>query len=208
MRLNYNELVEEYEKLRLKYNELVEEYNKLNEKLRLKYNELVGNFNKQTNALSNAYNVLVDHKPSDTNVSNSHYIYRMDAIKIEIVAMIYSGSHINPYYQKINLFYNLELLILRRYRFPDLTQFSNSTVKTIQIDCFCEQPTITSLRGLENFPELEYLEIHNNRGLVDVVGPLTAYKHKITNITFVSCGGFNVAELNMYCQNNYIALTL
>lgn len=154
--------------------------------------------NVKIDALSNAYNLL--YPGNDINTCAPTYCYKMNSTTVEISAIIYSGSHIAPYYPKIKLFYNLELLILRRYRFPDLTNFSNSTVKKIKIDCFGEHPSIQSLAGIENFPELEIIEVQNCC-ITDLLGQLTTCKHKIKSL--VGFGDLN-GDIKRYCQMNNI----
>ena len=169
----------------------------------VKQNEILHKtINTTADALSNAYNLL--YPGNEINTCVPTYCYKMNSTTVEISAIIYSGSHIAPYYPKIKLFYNLKVLILRRYRFPDLTNFSNATVKKIQIDCFGEPDGITSLAGIENFPELETIEIHNSRS--DLVGPLTACKHKIKSMIFSGCN--NIHSISAYCRMNNIELKI
>ena len=110
--------------------------------------------------------------------------------------------------RSVNTFYKLEKLVFLNFNgLTNLSNMYNKTVKEIEIRAH-NQPQLTSLIGIENFPSLETLTVVNAPGLRDVVKTLSETKHKIKTLKFQTCAAINVVELQTYCQVNGIFLAL
>ena len=110
--------------------------------------------------------------------------------------------------RSINTFYKLDKLVFLNFNgLANLTTMSNKTVKEIEIRAQ-NQAQLTSLSGIENFPQLDTLTIIGAPGLQNVVKTLSETKHKIKTLKFQTCGAINVVELQTYCQVNGVFLAL
>jgi hypothetical protein len=106
-------------------------------------------------------------------------------------------------FENLCKFYQLKKLVIRQFYnvANDLTRLSNKTVTDLEL--FCEgQGTFTSLKGIENFPNLTSLTVSGAPGLTNVVASLKSVPHKIKTFKFQGCGGINVVEMQTYCQEN------
>lgn len=111
------------------------------------------------------------------------------------------------YLDNIVAFYQLQKLIIQLYvGFNDLTIMSNKTVTEIELSCYNPNGAHSqlSLKGIENFPQLESLTISRANLNVDTI--LKATNHKIKKLRFHNCIGINMSELQTYCQMNNIDL--
>lgn len=59
---------------------------------------------------------------------------------------------------KMNSLYKLQKIVFTSFSFPDLTSFKNGTLREMTIE---SSSKLTSLKGLEGFPNLEVLTIQN-----------------------------------------------
>ena len=110
--------------------------------------------------------------------------------------------------RNINTFYKLEKLVFLNFNgLTNLKDMFNKTVKEIEIRAH-NQPSLTSLDGIENFPSLEILTVVHAPGLRDVVKTLTETNHKIKTLKFQTCAAINVVELQTYSQVNGMFLAL
>ena len=110
--------------------------------------------------------------------------------------------------RNINTFYQLQKLVFQSWAtHVNLKDVSNKTVSDMELHCV-GNGTLTSLSGIENFPNLETLTVVHAPGLKDVVKTLTDTKHKIKTLKFQTCAGINVVELQTYCQVNGVFLAL
>jgi hypothetical protein len=106
-------------------------------------------------------------------------------------------------FENLSKFYQLKKLVIRQFYnvASDLTRLSNKTVTDLQLICQ-NQGTFTSLKGLDNFPNLTSLTVIGAPNLTNVVATLKSVPHKIKTFKFRTCAGINVVEMQTYCQEN------
>jgi hypothetical protein len=106
-------------------------------------------------------------------------------------------------FENLSKFYQLKKLVICQFYnvANDLTRLSNKTLLDLQLSCD-NQGTLTSLKGIENFPNLTSLTVIGAPGLTNVVATLKSVPHKIKTFKFQTCAGINVVEMQTYCQEN------
>ena len=140
---------------------------------------------------------------NSTNL-NSHIIFwKLNTTELTLI----SPSRFWDY-SKIKLFYKLEKITITGCKniinFTKV-QMSNKTVKEL---IFNSHPGLTSLTGLDLFPNLEIIRFTGCSGVKDIVSTLNSYKHKINHICITSCAAVNNTELMTYCTKINIKLDL
>jgi hypothetical protein len=152
----------------------------------------------------NKMDVFVAPSHRWTNYSQKQWIANIASTILELSNT--DDAHFVP--RNINTFYQLSKLIFRSWTaHVNLQEISNQTVSNMEIYC-CGHGALTSLIGIENFPNLEILTIVNAPGLTNIVKILSENKHKVKTLKFQTCAGINVVELQTYCQVNGIFLAL
>ena len=139
-----------------------------------------------------------------TNNSHKQWVANIACTTLEI------SNTDDPYFvpRNINTFYKLQKLIFQTWvAHSNLQDISNKTVTEIEMRCG-GHGALTSLSGIENFPNLEILTVVNAPQLKDVVKTLSETKHKIKTLKFQTCASINVVELQTYCQVNGVFLAL
>lgn len=130
--------------------------------------------------------------------------YPIDSKTLDITD---GGNHISvESFKKIQYFYQLKSLILRNCQWssPEIN-VSNKTVKTLIIG---STPNFRDIKFIQNFPSLEELEMHSVAVDGSIVTTLRSLKHKIKKLKFVGCTGINQAEMQTYCTQHNIELSL
>ena len=121
-------------------------------------------------------------------------------------------DHGQTIWENISVFYQLSKLTITNFNavnnITNLTKFSNANLKELVLNNVSSHHKLTSLQGIENFPNLEILTVTSAPGLKDVVKVLSETKHAIKTLKFQGCTGVNVVELQTYCQVNGIFLAL
>jgi len=142
----------------------------------------------------------------DLQNNNTTYLTNISAKEITIT------DHGQIFWKNISVFYQLKKLVINNLNgsnnVSDLSKFGNNTIEELVLNCSSSYASFCSLRGIENFPNLEILTITSAPGLTDVVKTLTETPHKIKTIKFQSCQNVNVVELQTYCQVNNVFLAL
>lgn len=198
--MNFNKLEQKYDALAKNFDKFIKKYEKTQE------NNL-----KLMDAIANAEIILSPHKISGNHSISPSLIYKINSKNITIES--YLGRYNSntqfqePCFDRVCEFYQLEKLELIYWRHSNLTVMKNDTLKELKIQSHNEG-YLTSIQGINNFPQLEKLEIHNSAGLTDVVQVLNSYKHKIKTLIFANCKAINVVELQTYCQVNDIKLNI
>jgi hypothetical protein len=110
-------------------------------------------------------------------------------------------------YRNIKVFYQLEKIIFNSFNQANLSQFSNTNVSELVLNCG-GNGTFTEISGIDKFLNLTILTITAAPGLRNVVKVLSEIKHNIKTIKFQGCSAVNVVELQTYCQVNGIFLAI
>jgi hypothetical protein len=117
-------------------------------------------------------------------------------------------DHGHTIWKNVSSFYQLEKLTIHNFiHKSNIKDIKNSSLKELILNCGAN-PTLTSLEGIQNFPNLENLTITNNPGLKDVVSILKIRKHNIKTLKLNLCQAVNIVELQTYCQVNNVFLAL
>jgi hypothetical protein len=100
---------------------------------------------------------------------------------------------------KMSILYKLQKIVFTSFSFSDLSCFKNGSLREMTID---SSSKMSSLKGLEGFPNLEVLSIANSPLLKDFSA---FYKmgHKIKRLNLQQPS----QELQMFCTQHQIALT-
>ena len=110
--------------------------------------------------------------------------------------------------ENMSTFYKLKKLKIHNFIItPSLASLANETVTDLEFNC-AANGKFTSLTGFENFPNLDSLTVISAPGLTNVVTVLKSKRHKIKILKFQACAGINVVELQTYCQENKIFVSL
>ena len=111
-------------------------------------------------------------------------------------------------YKKIKHFYKLDSLTFSGLDMTNgpQTQITNAFVKKLTVTS-C--PAFANLECIKNFPNVEELTMTNCTLSANSENVLKQSKHKLKKIRLTNYGtAFNVAELQRYCTENRIELTL
>lgn len=204
---NDGQLTMNLNKIEQKYASLIKKLEALDNKMEKQQQENM----RLINAISNAEIILSPHQKTGNCTIFTEHIYKINSksIVIECAVNRYGGvmNNSEPTLERIYEFYQLEKLEFNHFRFPNLAVMKNNTLKELKIQCQSEGH-LTSLQGIDNFPELEKIEIYNAIGLNNIVGILTNIRHKINTIILANCKAVNVVELQTYCQVNNIKLNI
>jgi hypothetical protein len=130
-------------------------------------------------------------------------------INSKLLTITDGGNHINAEsFAKIKYFYQLEELTMNechQWVQSTETNTSNATVKKLTIN---SSPTFTNIVFIKNFPSLEDLTMTGFAVDASIVTTLRSIKHKIQKLTFQGCQGINQTEMQTYCTQNGITLSL
>jgi hypothetical protein len=107
--------------------------------------------------------------------------------------------------KKIKFFYQLEELTMTGFNSWARTVASNSTVHTLTL---INSPVFNDISFIKNFPSLVELSMSGFAVDASIVTTLRSIKHKIKKLSFQNCGGINQTEMQTYCTQNGIALSL
>ena len=117
-------------------------------------------------------------------------------------------DHGQTIWKNVSAFYQLEKLTINSFTSQsNIKNLKNATIKELILNCGAN-PTLTSLEGIQNFPNLEILTVSNNPGLKDVVSILKIRKHNIKTLKLNLCQAVNIVELQTYCQVNNVFLAI
>jgi len=200
--MNFNKLEQKYDALAKKFDKFMKHFEETQEEnLRL------------IDAVANAEIILSPHlNEGFGQIIFSGHIYKINSKELKIESNVARFNHGNiayrePCFDRVCEFYKLEKLELTYWRHANLTVMKNKTLKELKIQCQNEQ-YLTSIQGVNNFPQLEKLEIYSSPNLTNMVQVLNSYKHKINTIILANCKAVNVIELQTYCQTNNIKLNI
>jgi hypothetical protein len=122
----------------------------------------------------------------------------------------YQYMKFNKFYdEKLKLFYQLKKITFEYYVYADFTTLSNDSVEELIIK---PSPTgahvLTSINGINNFPNLKILHVEKCASLKDVYNSLSNIKHNIKHLTFIGCTNIDQQNLKLYCEQNKIHLQI
>ncbi len=201
------------EKLMSNDSQLTLNFNKLEQKL----NEGLGKLQNQIEQLESSIktkNAQIDDLTNKLSVGHiciayngipgtaTHFV-SLNSTNLTVQGTKDSYGHKLDY---ISYLYKLTNLTINQYSYPHI-QFSSTSLLNLTINCQ-SQPALTSLNGIRQLPNLQYLSINAAPGLKDIPSILSSYQHKIKSITIQNCGQVNVVELQTYCQKNQISLNI
>ena len=135
-----------------------------------------------------------------------------DEINIEFDIKTYQQMRFSKiYFNKLKYFFNLKKLIFEQLNFNDFDQLSNNSLEELYIKISSSvgnNGSLTSLNGIQNFPNLKILHIERCVGLKDVYNTLSNIKHNIKQMTFIGCTAIDQQNLKLYCEQNKIHLQI
>jgi hypothetical protein len=163
------------------------------------------------NAISNAMiSLIIGGHPQNSNME-THKFYNINTTTLDIT--ITNG--IQSDLENIKYLYKLEKLKITGHYQTPLNDIENKTVKELKIysstnDSKRFKKYFTNLT--QKFPSLETLEVDgyafaSNESVVKLLA-FTPKKDKIKIINFINVTGYNVSELQNYCQVNKIMLNI
>jgi hypothetical protein len=109
-------------------------------------------------------------------------------------------------FKKIQHFYQLEELTMNNCQWCEPNKYSsNATVTKLKItNC----PSFRDISFIQNFPSLVELSMSGTPMDGSIVTTLRSIKHKIKKLTFKNCQGINQTEMQTYCTQTGITLSL
>ena len=109
-------------------------------------------------------------------------------------------------FMKVKYFYQLEELtfISCQWNEPE-KNVSNKTVKKVTIH---SSPNFRDISFISKYPSLECLNIHGGALDSSAVTTLKSITHNIKSFTFTGCTGINQTEMQTYCTQTGIQLSL
>ena len=128
-------------------------------------------------------------------------------IDSKILTITDGGNHMRAEsFAKIKHFYQLEELTMTSCQWNEPNNHtSNATVKKLTIN---SSPSFGDISFVKGFPSLVDLTMTGFAVDASIVTTLRSIKHKIRKLTFQSCGGINQTEMQTYCTQNGITLSL
>ena len=113
------------------------------------------------------------------------------------------------YDEKIKLFYQLKKITFEHYIYADFTKLSNDSIEELIIKPNGGNAnTLTSINGINNFPNLKILHLEQCTNVKDVYISLSNIKHNIKHLTFIGCTNIDQQNLKLYCEQNKIHLQI
>ena len=143
---------------------------------------------------------------SNPSSSNASFIksYPIDSKILTIKSE--SNSITEESFAKIKHFYQLEELTMTSCQWNESNKHtSNATVKKLTINT-C--PSFGDISFVKGFPSLVDLTMIGFAVDASIVTTLRSIKHKIKKLTFQSCGGINQTEMQTYCTQTGITLSM
>jgi len=131
---------------------------------------------------------------------------------IEYDVKKYQQIRFNKFYdEKLKLFYQLKKITFEYYVYADFTRLSNDSIeeliiKPLSAGSFAH--ALTSINGINNFPNLKILHLEQCVNLKDVYISLSNIKHNIKHLTFIGCTNIDQQNLKLYCEQNKIHLQI
>jgi hypothetical protein len=141
----------------------------------------------------------------------SNQVPRIQSYPINLKKLVINdgGNHTSKEsFEKIKYFYQLvelEIHGLNCWGVQPNIYMSNSTVKKITINSSSE---FRDIAFVKNFPSLEELIMFDISVDAFIVKTLQSIKHKIKKLTFRLCQGINQVEMQMYCTQKGIQLSI
>jgi hypothetical protein len=128
-------------------------------------------------------------------------------IDSKLLTITDGGNHINAEsFAKIKYFYQLEVLKMTSCQWNEPNRYtSNATVKKLTIN---NSPSFSDISFVKNFPSLEDLTMTGFAVDASIVTTLRSIEHKIKRLTFQSCQGINQSEMQIYCTQTGITLSM
>jgi hypothetical protein len=201
---NDGQLTLNINKIEYKYETLLKKLEKLEELFEKTQKENVN----MIEALSNADIILSSSNQPHYTVFTGH-IYKINTIEITVECnpQRHGGNFNNPDLNKLELFYQLKKIKLNYLIETNLTKIKNKSVNELEIECGNEG-NFKVIIGIYNLPNLETLIINNAPAFTNIVKDLSSIDHKIKNIKLLNCPSINKIELQGYCQNKNINLSM
>jgi hypothetical protein len=129
---------------------------------------------------------------------------------IEFDVKIYQQIRFSKFYdEKLKLFYQLKKITFEHYIYADFTKLSNDSIEELIIKPNGGNAnTLTSINGINNFPNLKILHLEQCTNVKDVYISLSNIKHNIKHLTFIGCTNIDQQNLKLYCEQNKIHLQI
>jgi hypothetical protein len=201
---NDGQLTLNINKIEYKYETLLKKLEKLEKLFEKTQKENVN----MIEALSNADIILSSCQSPTFGIFTGH-IYKINTTEITVDCNPSRlGCNFNaPDLNKLELFYKLKKIKLNYSRENNLTNIKNKSVYEIEIECGNDM-TFQRILGIDNLPNLETLIINNAPAFTNIVQDLSSIDHKIKNIKLLNCSSINKIEIQGYCQNKNINLSM
>jgi hypothetical protein len=199
---NDGQLTMNLNKIEQKYESLIKKLEALDNKMEKQQEENM----RLINALSNADICLAQDSCLSHAIHKKH-LFPINSTVIDIDWNIQTNRAHAYNFNKIELLYKLETIKFNYFRQVDLSIFKNTTLKEIEIRCNNEQQ-LTSINGINNFPNLEKISVYSSPCLTNIVRILSSCKNNIKTLVFNGCPQINVVELQTYCQVNNVILNI
>lgn len=121
-----------------------------------------------------------------------------------------SSFNFNKFYdEKLKLFYQMKKITFEHYFYPDFTTLSNDSIEELIIKPNGgNDNALTSINGINNFPNLKILHLEQCTNVKDVYISLSNIKHNIKHLTFIGCTNIDQQNLKLYCEQNKIHLQI
>ena len=203
-----------------------------NEEATLILNSIEENFNKEISLLKKKYQEIEEknkqlmkfiEKVSFAEIAlyhcGSHHgthliidiFFPINSIEllVEYDVKIYQQMRFKNFYdKKLKLFYELKKIKFEHYVYTDFTTLSNDSVEELTIKPNGGGSSLTSINGINNFPNLKILHLEQCTNLKDVYISLSNIKHNIKHLTFIGCTNIDQQNLKLYCEQNKIHLQI
>lgn len=141
---------------------------------------------------------------------NSSCFRPLNSVSLDLINN-HANANVRIIFDNIKSFHALNRLIIRHhYVLTNFVSWSNNSLTELsfELDNSGHSNSFTSIKGIENFPNLKTLRISGATQLRDVPTILNSVEHKINKLVFKGCSAINVVELQTHCQTKGINLEI
>jgi hypothetical protein len=196
-------------------NGIEENFNKEISLLKKKYQEIdeknkqLMKFIEKVSFAEIALYYCISHQGAHIMIDISFPINSIELL-IEFDVKFYQQIRFNKFYdKKLKLFYQLKKITFEHYIYADFTKLSNDSIEELIIKPNGgNSNALTSINGINNFPNLKILHLEQCPNLKDVYISLSNIKHNIKHLTFIGCTNIDQQNLKLYCEQNKIHLQI
>lgn len=203
---NDGQLTINFNKLEQKYDSLMKKLESLERKITTQQEENM----ELIEAISNS--VIDIGGITEINMMRGDRMLQINTCKINETTLQFetSGNNSGSDFSNIKHLYKLEKLKITHAHNYIIKEFSNKTLKELEVAGAHVKYILNNLTY--NFPNLETITItgqnfNSNTSLINLLA-LSSGKYKIKTITLKNSTGYNVTELQNYCNLNKITLNI